>query len=285
MPPLHRLSAFALLPSLLVVALALPSRAAAQSLPPGYVERPPPARPTLTASPGAEAEADADHPLAPLAEDEAPIAFDLALAAEAPLMIGGQATLELPYRFLLQVELGVLPGFAIDAVDGALVGTGAYDAATSDLVRSTLRDSLVARFSGGWRPFPDHGLELLGGYTVASLGGDVSARNAVEAIAGVTVPADIPDADIRIRSTVHALHVGLGWRWVIADHFLVRTSLAYLQAVGSSSHLEVPAALASSPTVQAGASAANQLLDAKLNEVYTTYVKLPLVGVALGYRF
>lgn len=200
-------------------------------------------------------------------------------------MLGGQATLEVPYRFLFQGEVGVLPGFSIDAVDSALVGSGAYDATTSELVRNTLRDSLVVRLSAGWRPFPDHGLELLGGYTLVSLGGDVSARQAVESIAGVSVPAEIPDANIVIHSTVHSVHFGLGWRWVVADHFLVRMSLGYMQALSSSSHLEIPSELAGNPTVSAGAAVANGLIDAKLNDIYTTYVKLPVAGLSMGYRF
>lgn len=221
----------------------------------------------------------------PLEESEPPVAFDAALALEMPIMIGAQATLEVPYRFLLQGEIGVLPGFSVDAVDGALVSAGAYDNNTSELVRNTLRDSLVVRLSGGWRPFPAHGFEVLGGYTLTSLGGSVSARTAVEAATGSVLPAQIPDTSILIQSTVHSVHVSLGWRWVIADHFLIRTSLGYVQSVASSSHLEVPEAVAQHPEISPQIDAANRALDRRLNEIYTTYVKLPVLGLSLGYRF
>lgn len=270
----------------LTLGLAGARSAEAQTAPPlGYIERPTDPAAPLAYPTHSSATASSDRTTPPPLEPDPEVAVDLALAAEMPLMLGGQATLEVPYRFLFQGEVGVLPGFSIDAVDSALVGSGAYDATTSELVRNTLRDSLVMRLSAGWRPFPDHGLELLGGYTLVSLGGDVSARQAVESIAGVTVPAEIPDAQIAIHSTVHSVHFGLGWRWVVADHFLVRMSLGYMQAVSSSSHLEVPAELAGNATVTNGAAVANGLIDAKLNEIYTTYVKLPVAGLSMGYRF
>lgn len=217
--------------------------------------------------------------------ERSPVAFDVALAAHVPLMLGGQATLELPLGFLVQTELGVLPGFSIDAVDSVLVSAGAYDEATSTIVRESLRDSFVFRLSAGMRPFPDHGFEFLGGYTLASLGGGVGARTAVEAVSGVAVPAAVPDVEIGVTSTVHAFHVGLGWRWLLAEHFVVRASLGYVQAVGSSSEIEVPSELAQDPQVRAGVTAANAALDEKLDDIYTTYVKMPLLGLSLGYRF
>ena len=214
-----------------------------------------------------------------------PVAFDAALAMEMPIMLGAQATVEVPYRFLVQGEIGVLPGFSVDAVDSALVGASAYDSNTSELVRNTLRDSLVVRLSGGWRPFPAHGFEVLGGYTLTSLGGSVSARTAVEAATGSPLPPEIPDASVLIQSTVHSVHISLGWRWVVADHFLIRTSLGYLQSVASSSHLEVPEVVAQHPEIAPQVDAANRALDRRLNDIYTTYVKLPVLGLSLGYRF
>ncbi len=152
-------------------------------------------------------------------------------------------------------------------------------------MRSTLQNSLVVRASAGFRPFSSHGLEIMGGYTLASLGGGVSARQAVEAVSGVAVPAEIPDAQIQLRTTIHSLHVSLGWRWVVADHFVIRASLAYLQSVGSSSSLAVPASVAAVPAVAARVDQVSQAVDTTLNDSYTKYAKLPVMGLSLGYRF
>jgi hypothetical protein len=213
------------------------------------------------------------------------VAFDVGAVTEAPIMIGGQATLELPYRFLVQTELGVLPSFYVNAADSVLVAAGAYDQNVSVLVRNALSNSVVFSLSGGWRPFVDHGFEILGGYTLTDGGGTVSARQAVQAVTGSALPASVPDADIGLHSTVHSVHVSLGWQWVIANHISVRTSLGYLQSVGSSSHITVPASIASNPMVAPHIDQANRAVDAYLNDTFTTYVKLPIVGLSVGYRF
>jgi hypothetical protein len=218
-------------------------------------------------------------------KDERSASFDLGCATEVPLMVGAQATLELPYRLLVQGEVGVLPAAYVNGIDGVLTGTGAYDATTSALVRSTLQNSLVVRASAGFRPFRDHGLEIMGGYTLASLGGGVSARAAVEAASGIAVPAEIPDAQIQIRTTIHSVHASLGWRWIVGDHFVVRASLGYLQAVGSSSSLAVPAGLSAVPGVAARVEQVSQAVDTTLNSSYTKYAKMPVMGLSLGYRF
>ncbi len=212
-------------------------------------------------------------------------AVDLALVTQLPLMIGGQATFELPYRILLQGELGALPPAFINALDSALVSAGTYDATTSSLVRDGLKNSLVGRLSAGMRPFSGHGFEIMGGYTVMSLGGGISAKDAVAAAAGTSLPASIPDGDVTVSTTIHNVHVGVGWRWVVADHFVIRASLAYLQSVSSSSHVAVPAAVAALPEVSARLPAINEALDARLNDTYTKYGKLPVLGLSMGYRF
>ena len=269
-----------------VSALFAASTSAAQTPPPlGYIHpasSPQRAEDSLDASTPAPAPPDAATP-AP--KSEASTRFDLGVATEAPLMIGAQATLELPYRILVQGEIGVVPAAYVDVIDGVLTSAGVYDATMSDLVRSTLQSSLVVRASAGLRPFSAHGFEIMGGYTLASIDGAVSASQAIEAVSGVAMPVQIPDARIQLRTTVHSLHVSLGWRWVVADHFVVRASLAYLQSVGSSSSLAVPSSITAMPGVAAHVAQVSQIVDTTLSDSYAKYAKLPVMGLSLGYRF
>lgn len=218
-------------------------------------------------------------------KDEASVVLDIGCATEVPLMVGGQVTLELPYRILLQGEVGVLPAAYVNGIDGVLTSAGAYDATTSALVKNTLQSSLVVRASAGVRPFRDHGLEIMGGYTLASLGGGVSARAALDAAAGVAIPAEIPDGQSQLKTTIHSLHASLGWRWIVAEHFVIRASVAYLQAVASSSSIVVPASATTVPGIAARVDQVSQALDTTLNTTYAKYAKMPLVGLSLGYRF
>lgn len=228
-----------------VHALAVASVANAQPAGPplGYTERAAPAAPNPWIAEENALRAQTVEPAAPAVEVEDEdererkrFGGDLALATEAPIFMGVQGTLKLPYGFLFQAELGALPGFYVEAVDSALVSANVYSEVVSSLVTSGHKNSFVMRLSAGMRPFPAHGFEILGGYTLTTLGGGVSARAALEAVGGVALPQQIPDAEIGLQTTLHSFHVSVGWRWVIADHFLVRTSIGYLQSVGSSSH-------------------------------------------------
>lgn len=234
---------------------------------------------------GGDVEAPSRDAVAQAPSEESGASFDLGGATLVPLMLGVQATLELPYRFLVQGELGVMPAAYVNGIDSVLTRSGVYDATTSALVRSTMQNSLVVRASAGFRPFSAHGLEIMGGYTLASLGGGVSARATALAVSGVALPAAIPDAQIQLQTTIHALHVSLGWRWVVADHFVVRASLGYLQSVGSSSSLALPSTLAALPGVATQVDQINQIVDTKMNDTYTKYLKMPVMGLSLGYRF
>lgn len=261
-----------------LVASAAPRTAHAQSAgtDPGFG-----AWPVAQPDPAPRDEASSD----PERKDE-PRDFQLDAAATTvvPLMIGAQVTLELPVRLQLQGELGVLPGAYVDAADSILVSTGAYGDAESQIVRAALRDSMVMRLSAGWRPFEDHGFEMFGGYTMINLGTSVTARDAVEAYTAVTLPAGVGTESVDLDATIHAVHATIGWRWVVADHLTIRTSLGYVHALSASTHVTVPDSVSN----VAGASNvdnATSLAEARLDDLMTTYGELPTVGLSVGYRF
>jgi hypothetical protein len=225
-----------------------------------------------------------DAPSSPPPAKERSFAIDLGAATELPIMVGAQATVELPYRLLLQGEIGALPSAYVNAMDRVLVAAGAYDASTSTLVKGALQRSLIGRVSAGFRPFAGHGLEIMGGYTHSSLSGAMGARQAILAATGYSMPTWIPDSQIELRSRIHSLHASLGWRWVIADHFFIRAQVAYMQSIGSSSRLVAQSELNSLPVVSTRIVAVNQAVDATLNDKLTKYVKLPVIGLSMGCR-
>lgn len=216
---------------------------------------------------------------------ESSVAFDLSVVNQVPVIIGAQATLEVPYRILFQTELGFLPSAYVNAVSSILASAGAIDQTVADLVRSSLGNSFVFRLSGGFRPFAAHGFEIMGGYTLVAMGGGVSGKQAISAVTGAALPAEIPDMEIPIRSTIHNVHVALGWRWVVADHFVIRASVGYMQAVASSSRIELPDGVPATAAVVSQLEQANKTVDTTLNDTYKTYVKSPTLGLSMGYRF
>lgn len=212
------------------------------------------------------------------------VEVDVSAATVVPLYLGAQANLELPARILLQGEIGVLPGAYVDTVDAILTGSDAYGSAESEIVRAGLRNSLVARLSGGFRPFEEHGFEVFGGYTMISLGTSVTARDAVESATDTQLPAAIGNENVDVDATLHAVHGSAGWRWVIADHVAIRTSVGYVHAVSASSTVAVPESFEGAAPAGAVAEATSAA-EARLDDLLTSYGKLPVVGVSVGYRF
>jgi len=175
-----------------------------------------------------EWEADGEEP-----EADEPGAFQLDLGAATvfPLLVGGEVTAELPGRLLAQLDVGWLPGGYARAI-GGIASAFQADALTVDLLERGLAGSPVVRVSLGLRPFKRAGLELFGGYSRVALGADISASTVVEAVTGHPLPGN--DITAHVSSTLHALHGTLGWRSVIADHVVLRFSVGYLRAVGTS---------------------------------------------------
>lgn len=214
----------------------------------------------------------------------ADVGFDMAATTQFPLLMGGAATLELPYRLLLRGDVGVLPGPYADAADSILVGAGAYDPGASDLVRDVLGGSLVTRVSGGWRPFPAHGFEVLAGYTLVSMTGEARTRDAIEAAVDVELPATVGTDPLTVDSTVHGIHATLGWRWIVAEHLTLGASLGYLHGVGAASEIEVPASVAR--IAGAGTtSTATTIAENRLDDMLRRHVRVPVLGASVGYRF
>ncbi|MCA9623054.1 MAG: hypothetical protein KC731_28745, partial [Myxococcales bacterium] len=218
-----------------------------------------------------------------LAEEEepAPPFVDLALSAQAPLSLGAMAGLELPARLLVELEVGWMPPAFGSAIGGLVQSFGGFDSTIGQLVDEAFDDAVVVRASGGWRPFSSAGFFLFGGYTYVGLSGSITPAK-IASVAGDSfasqVAAQVITQDVNVSSQLHNFHVGLGWRWVVWDHLVIRASLAYMQTLGSSSSVETPQA----PAV---GNAATPIVDEELSAIYGTYVKLPVIGLAAGYRF
>lgn len=210
--------------------------------------------------------------------------LDVGVATEFPIAMGGYVGAELPGRILLQVGAGVMPSPYTSAVNGVLMGAGAYDSTIGNFIQNAISNSFVLRLSAGWRPFRGHGFEMLGGYTLLTLGGNATEGDIINAVlteahatervmsgSGATIP---------LSATMHNVHVTLGWRWLLAsDHVVVRASVSYLQCVAASLNATLPS---SSQSMQ---TAVNQDLNNLVAPYFTSYVKTPLVGLSAAYRF
>ncbi len=210
-----------------------------------------------------------------------PFALDLALSTLAPVSVGPDLSVELPGRVLLQAHLGWMPDVYSRTLSRTLEDAGAYDEAVGTLVDSALQSSTTWHWGAGFRPFAKLGFELRLGYAHVSLDGVSSTAEIiplVNAAVGERLNTETGDADVNLDSQIHHLTVAAGWRWLIADRIVVRASLGYMQAFDSSSSLQIAAfpelTRLAAPTV-----------EAVLHDHYMRYIKIPVVGLSVGYRF
>jgi hypothetical protein len=208
-----------------------------------------------------------------------PVLLDAGLGTDFPLDVGASARLELPHRILLLgATIGWMPAPYVNTVNTFVVAVGGWNQQTADLIEAALKDSLIVRARAGWRIW--RGLEIDAGYALAALGGSVSGADAITAVTGKPVPEG--QRAVPLHSTMHAFTAGVGWRWIIDRHWVLRAELEYLQAVASQSAIDYQPRTARG---RQDLAALNTALDAYLNGEYTTWVKSPLVSLAFSYRF
>lgn len=207
--------------------------------------------------------------------------YAVAAGTEFPMSVALRGQVEAPFRLRLSSAVGVLPGPYVSAINGILVGVGAYNQATADLIRDALGSSLIWRTHLGYRPFVRHGFTFEAGYGLVALGGGASASTIVSAATGASSPEAGTDKNFKVSSALHMVDVELGWEWVLLEHLFVRAAAGGAFTLAASSSV-TPDYTPRAPRVTEafGASSA-----AYLDETYTTYVFTPVVSLWAGYSF
>jgi len=215
-------------------------------------------------------------------DDDASVAFDLALGTTFPLDLGPQVSLEVPGRLLLQLEVGWMPGAYGSAILGMVESFGAKNAILGPAIEESLSDSVVVRAGAGWRPFPSAGFEFYAGYTYIGVSGSASPEVVARLVEDDDIADEIEarfDENFGVGAKLHNFHVGVGWRFLaVEDHLVIRAMVGYTQTVGASATVEIP----EEPDLQA---LVQPQFDRELSRVVTRDVKLPMIGVSGGYRF
>jgi hypothetical protein len=173
-----------------------------------------------------------------------------------------------------------MPAAYGSAISGLVRAIGDSETMIGPIIEKVLSNSLVLRAGAGWRPFRSAGFELGGGYTGMRISGAVPPQVIAELIggeAGSEVQQQLHE-DVPVRAMLHNVHVTVGWRWVAAEHLVIRAFVGYSQTVTSSSSVSIP-------SHRDLAAKVNPLVAEELNTVVKNDLKLPLVGLHLGVRF
>ena len=210
----------------------------------------------------------------------------LSLGAEAlsefPMQVGGRIWVELPGRIRVSTTLGYLPGAYESAVNAALVGAGAYDSQTGEVISSVMDDSLIFRVSLGWRPFKNHGAYISAGYMLAFLEGSLSPQLVQAAAGNLPVSTSALSGYLEgfsVDSTLHMVHAEVGWQWVVGRGLSLRLGLGAALTVDAYSSITSDGSARSQQVAALLAPTA-----AYLDETLTSYVFTPTVTMALGWQ-
>ena len=197
-----------------------------------------------------------------------------------PVQLGGKVWVELPHRLRVSTSLGVLPGGYVDVINSFLVGVGAYNEATADVVRSSLESSLIWRVHAGWRPMSRRGFYFEIGYGLATLGGGLTAQDLICAMTGAAPPSGTSTgANYSVSSTLHMVDIELGWCWTLFRGLTLRAAVGAALTVGADTSVE-PLAYQGSRLVKQFSAFSETYLD----DIYTSYVFTPTLTVAVGWR-
>lgn len=210
-----------------------------------------------------------------------PFALDLSAATWVPLSVGPELTVELPGRLLAQIHVGWMPELYSHTMTNALQDAGVYDAEVGNLVDGAVQGATTWRLAAGWRPFEGAGLELTVGYAHVALDGATRTTEVIPLVpadVAEQLEAELGDTGINLDSSIHLFTVAAGWRWLFADHLVVRANIGYLQSFASDSTLDIQGR-------QDLTSLAAPTVESVLHDQYMRYIRIPVVGIGVGYRF
>ncbi|MCA9565976.1 MAG: hypothetical protein KC561_20910, partial [Myxococcales bacterium] len=74
-----------------------------------------------------------------------------------------------------------------------------------------------------------------------------------------------------------------GWLFEVHEHWFVRTSLGFSTTLSSTTNVEP--AFEVDPRRQRGMDLFTTAAETYLDDVFTSYVHTPVIGIAVGYQF
>lgn len=201
------------------------------------------------------------------------------VGADAPLEVTAGLELALPFIHI-GTSIGELPRTVEREVNSELVAHGAYAASLGDLVIASMQRVILWRGYVALQPWPHHGLLATAGAGITWVHGNATVPQVADAI-HMTIPDGVPVDNVHfdITSRIHLVDLELGWEWHVHRHALLRLGLGAALATSAPSHAALQPAIADPRLVPYAERAASTL-----DHALTTYVKLPLISVLVGYE-
>lgn len=217
-----------------------------------------------------------------LAKADPPVHFQTTLGTDLPLAVTLRGDLELPGRLRLMASAGVTPEPYLAAFNSVLAASSGSQSG-SGLMGIQLTGGTSWRVHAGWRPAPNAGLLLMGGYGRVDLRGTANARELIASVTGMTPPPSVPEANgvYDVETTLHTLNAEVGWEFLFfGDHLVLQTAVGVMGTFDSRTAI-TPRFASTTP----GAAEARNAAQTYVDQTVRTYGILPTFSLNLGYRF
>jgi len=206
------------------------------------------------------------------------------------LSVGGRMTLEFPLGIQFTGQLGYMPKAYVKTINFTLVELGAYDENTGEIIVQSLSNSLQASFLFGWSPFSPGGLYIDFGYSLMTLGGDVSGKSILQQVfkKNNALLALMKDETVPISSTLHNFQFDVGYKFLLAETLLIGLSVGFFKTIASTTSADIVLPTINGMTEEQRAGKETALkseINNYMDEVYKTYVISPTVSAWIGLRF
>lgn len=201
-----------------------------------------------------------------------------------PLDFGIGTRVEFPGRVRAGVRVGYLPPANVEAINGFATAVGWYGEPTAEIIQSAIGRSVLLSLDAGWRPFDTDRwtrvISFQGGYTLATLGGDLTGQDVIAAAFDIDFPDNAPQgAEFDLGATVHLLRVEALFQPELTKRFHLDVGIGGAFTVGANARADEVSAEDSGRDVTANA------IEVVLEETLRRYVHTPTFRVGLGWRF
>jgi hypothetical protein len=200
----------------------------------------------------------------------------LQVGSDFPVSASVGVSARTPFGLELSGNVGTLPGAYADVINSVAVSMGGYDEQTAELIRKSLRSSLVLSTAAGYDVVSR--LRLHADYTIVSLGGATTTPDIVATVAGVPLPLGQRGRTFDISSTLQMLGLGVSWPFGLTHGMQLRVGLGARFTVAASTHIQSSGTTTQDETY---ARDAEQYLD----DIYTSYAHTPVLSLQFEYGF
>lgn len=210
------------------------------------------------------------------------------IVTTAPMHVGADVLVEVGPRIRGSVGAGVMPRPYVAGINWAIaLFVPEWDEDEKTLVANTLSSSLVVPVRAGWRPFPKLGATVEGGYTLVTLGGESTAAELLEGLAGAELPDDPrlggEALEFSATATLHLVGIELGWDQKLWRGLHLRGGLGWSFTVASTTDIEPE--FETGPLVEVVTDELELYGETFLDDTFEGYAHPPTLTIATGWSF